>query len=130
MAPVNALHAALMALHVKAFMDAKGWATHLSKAGVTCTAKDVTYAVFGTPGLKHVLGDAENAFGVYMRMTGCKKYYQILSGGPCDESLRGSEPPAPRRGALRDAALRREASAYILKEKNRRTRESSDRYIA
>ena len=103
---VNVVHAVLKALRIGSFMGAQDWAKHLRDAGVHCTANDLTYIVFREPGLKHVLGDAKNAYGVYMRMTGNKKYYQILAGGPCDESLRGLEPPALSGPSCRPAACR------------------------
>ena len=103
--------AALKALRLRYFMDTKDWADHLSEAGVKCTANDLRNIVFGAPGLKGVLADAENAYGVYMRTCGRKRYYQVLDGGPCDESLRGLESPTPRSRFLRDAALRRSVLA-------------------
>ena len=127
MPDVNVVHTALKALRIGSFMDAEDWADHLSEAGVRCTANDLRNIVFGAPGLKGVLADAENAYGVYMRTCGRKRYYQVLDGGPCDESLRGLAPPSPRRKFLRDAALRRTASALVISEKKRRTRESSGR---
>ena len=125
---VNVVHAALKALRLRYFMDTKDWADHLSEAGVKCTANDLRNIVFGSHALKHVLGFAENDHSVYMRMTRNKRLYQVLDGGPCDESLRGLESPTPRSRFLRDAALRRAASAYVLEEKNRRTRASSGVY--
>ena len=125
--PLNPLHRALLKLDTKHFDTPNGWADRLEAADVPCKGSDVS-ALTRVGGLKLASALSENQYGVYVR-TGPQRrtLIQFLPGGPCIESLKDLEPPPVRRNVVLSRVLRREASAYILKEKNRRTRASSGR---
>lgn len=126
--PLNALHRVLLKLDTQHFDTPNGWADRLKAADVPCKGSDVS-ALTRVGGLKLASALSENQYGVYVR-TGPQRrtLIQFLPGGRCIESLKDLEPPPVRRNVVLSRVLRREASAYILKEKNRRTRASSGVY--